>query len=44
MLSEKYKTGSVSLIKAFARGLISNIKANKTGKEFSSQIYIFRKV
>jgi 2-polyprenyl-3-methyl-5-hydroxy-6-metoxy-1,4-benzoquinol methylase len=44
MLSEKYKTGSISLIKAFTRGLISNIKANKTGKEFSSQIYTFRKV
>jgi len=43
MLSEKYKQGSTSLIKAFTRGLISNIKANKTGKEFSSQIYIFRK-
>lgn len=44
MLSEKYKTGSSGLISVFMRGLISNIKANKTGKEFSSQIYIFRKV
>lgn len=44
MLSEKYKTGSNKLISAFMRGLISNIKANKTGKEFSSQIYIFRKI
>jgi hypothetical protein len=44
MLSEKYKTDNAGLIKAFMRGLISNIKANKTGKEFSSQIYIFRKV
>jgi 2-polyprenyl-3-methyl-5-hydroxy-6-metoxy-1,4-benzoquinol methylase len=43
MLSEKYKTGRSGLIKAFWRGLVSNIKANKTGKEFSSQIYIFRK-
>jgi 2-polyprenyl-3-methyl-5-hydroxy-6-metoxy-1,4-benzoquinol methylase len=43
MLSEKYKTGHSGLIKAFWRGLVSNIKANKTGKEFSSQIYIFRK-
>jgi len=43
MLSEKYKTGNTGLVKAFTRGLISNIKANKTGKEFSSQIYIFRK-
>jgi 2-polyprenyl-3-methyl-5-hydroxy-6-metoxy-1,4-benzoquinol methylase len=43
MLSEKYKKGSNGLIKAFLRGLISNIKANKTGKEFSSQVYIFQK-
>jgi 2-polyprenyl-3-methyl-5-hydroxy-6-metoxy-1,4-benzoquinol methylase len=44
MLSEKYKTGSTGLVKAFMSGLISNINANKTGKEFSSQIYVFRKV
>ncbi|MHB8402403.1 MAG: class I SAM-dependent methyltransferase [Bacteroidia bacterium] len=43
MLSEKYKTGSSGLLKAFLMGLISNIKANKTGKEFSSQIFVFRK-
>jgi 2-polyprenyl-3-methyl-5-hydroxy-6-metoxy-1,4-benzoquinol methylase len=43
MLSDKYKTGKNNLIKSFLRGFISNIKANKTGKEFSSQIYIFRK-
>lgn len=43
MLSEKYKTGHNGLIKAFWTGFISNIKANKTGKEFSSQIYVFKK-
>ena len=43
MLSEKYKSGSINYMKAFYRGLISNFKANKTGKEFSSQIYVFRK-
>ncbi len=43
MLSEKYKNGSISYLKAFYRGLVSNLKANKTGKEFSSQIYVFRK-
>lgn len=43
MLSEQYRTGHSGLVKAFWRGLVSNIKANKTGKEFSSQIYIFRK-
>jgi len=44
MLSEQYKTGSKGLLKAFWTGLKSNLKANKTGKEFSSQIYIFQKV
>jgi hypothetical protein len=44
MLSEKYKKGRNAFLKAFFNGLISNIKANKTGKEFSSQIYIFRKI
>ena len=43
MLSEKYKVGKSNLIISFIRGLVSNIKANKTGKEFSSQIYVFRK-
>ena len=43
MLSEQYKSGHSGLLKAFCRGFVSNIKANKTGKEFSSQIYIFRK-
>ncbi|HWY37493.1 MAG TPA: class I SAM-dependent methyltransferase, partial [Bacteroidia bacterium] len=43
MLSEKYKRGSSGLIKAFWRGLVSNIKAGKTGTEYSSQVYIFRK-
>jgi len=42
MLSEKYMTGKVNLVKAFWIGLISNLKA-KRGKTYSSQIYIFRK-
>lgn len=42
MLSEKYKTGSVNLIKAFFNGLRSNIKADAQ-KTSSSQIYIFSK-
>lgn len=41
MLSEKYKNGSVSYVKAFMNGLRSNLAANKT-KEYSSRIYIFR--
>ena len=44
MLSEQYKTGSKGLLKAFWTGLKSNLKANKTGKEFSSQIYVFQKL
>ena len=40
MLSEKYKTGSTNLIKAFFTGLMSNLKAN-TSDKFSSTIYVF---
>lgn len=43
MLSEKYKHGKISYLKAFLTGLRSNIKANKTGLEFSSQIYVFKR-
>jgi SAM-dependent methyltransferase len=43
MLSESYKRGRPALFRAFWRGLVSNIKANKTGQEFSSQIYVFKK-
>jgi 2-polyprenyl-3-methyl-5-hydroxy-6-metoxy-1,4-benzoquinol methylase len=43
MLSEKYQKGKISYLSAFFTGLRSNIKANKTGKEFSSQIYVFKK-
>ncbi|MBI3520842.1 MAG: class I SAM-dependent methyltransferase [Bacteroidetes bacterium] len=41
MLSEKYKTGSVNLFKAFKTGLKSNLKANDTSS-YSSTIYIFK--
>ncbi|MBD3583750.1 class I SAM-dependent methyltransferase [Flavobacterium selenitireducens] len=41
LLSEKYRSGSMNPIKAFANGLKSNIKARKSG-EFSSLIYILR--
>ena len=40
MLSEKYKTGSVNLIKAFWIGLKSNLKA-KDSHSYSSTIYVF---
>jgi len=42
LLSEKYKSGRMNLIKAFWIGFKSNLKANRTG-EYSSIIYIFKK-
>ena len=41
LLSEQYKTGKKWIVSAFYRGLISNIKARKTG-QYSSLIYIIR--
>lgn len=41
MLSEKYKTGSVNLVKAFLVGLTSNFKA-RDNNSYSSTIYIFK--
>ncbi len=41
MLSEKYKTGTVNLVKAFLTGLKSNLKAKDTSS-YSSTIYIFK--
>lgn len=43
LLSRAHQTGRSGLLNAFWTGLRSNIKANKTGREFSSQIYIFQK-
>ncbi|MGA9211216.1 class I SAM-dependent methyltransferase [Kaistella sp.] len=42
MLSEKYKKSSLFWLKGIIYGLISNIKASKTG-EYSSLIYIIEK-
>jgi 2-polyprenyl-3-methyl-5-hydroxy-6-metoxy-1,4-benzoquinol methylase len=41
MLSEKCKTGSVNLVKAFWIGLMSNLKA-KDSSSYSSTIYMFK--
>jgi hypothetical protein len=41
MLSEKCKTGSVNLVKAFWIGLVSNLKA-KDSSSYSSTIYVFK--
>lgn len=42
LLSEKYQTGRLNLLKAFYIGLKSNYKAKSTG-EFSSLIYVIKK-
>ena len=41
LLSEKYKSGSMNIFKAFWIGLKSNLKAKQT-KEYSSLIYIIK--
>jgi len=42
MLSEKIKEGSVSFLKGAFIGLLSNLFAASTRKEFSSLIYIIK--
>ncbi|WP_058104588.1 class I SAM-dependent methyltransferase [Maribacter dokdonensis] len=42
LLSEKYKTGKSNYLKAFYRGMLSNLKAKRTG-EYSSLIYVLQK-
>ncbi len=41
LLSEKYRSGSMNMLKAIRNGLISNEKGRKSG-EYSSHIYILR--
>jgi len=43
MLSEKYRTGKSNTIRAVWNGFRSNFSALKTGKTYSSQIYLIRK-
>jgi len=43
MLSNKNKHGRTRIVHSFLTGLISNLKANKDGLKFSSQIYIFKR-
>lgn len=43
MLSEKYRTGKTNIVSAVWNGFKSNISALKTGKTYSSQIYLIRK-
>jgi len=42
LLSEKYKTGKSNLIAGFKTGLVSNLKAKRSG-QYSSLIYIIKK-
>ena len=42
LLSEKKRQQSFALLKGFYRGLMSNLKARKTG-EYSSLMYVFQK-
>ena len=42
LLSEKYKSGSMNIVKAFWVGFKSNLKAKRSG-EYSSLIYIIKK-
>ncbi len=43
MLSEKIKTGKTNIIKSLWNGFRSNVAGARTGKTYSSQIYIIRK-
>lgn len=43
MLSEKYRTGKSNIVQAIWNGFRSNLLALKTGKTYSSQIYLIRK-
>lgn len=43
LLSEKYKTGRQNYLRAFYRGLLSNMKAMRT-KDYSSLVYILQRV
>jgi hypothetical protein len=43
MLSEKIKTGKTNILRSTWNGLRSNLSAIKSGKTYSSQIYLIRK-
>lgn len=43
MLSEKIKTGNINIVRSTWNGLISNLSALKSGKTYSSQIYLIKK-
>ena len=41
LLSNKYKTGKMNVVKSFFRGFVSNLRAKRT-KEYSSLIYVLK--
>lgn len=43
MLSDKYKFGKTNIIRSTWNGFFSNLLALKSGKKYSSQIYLIRK-
>lgn len=43
LLSEQYKSGKTKFIRSMWNGLYSNFCAMKTGREYSSQIYLIKK-
>jgi len=43
MLSDKYKFGKTNIIRSTWNGFVSNLLAIKSGKKYSSQIYLIRK-
>ena len=44
MLSTKYQTGKINYLKAFVDGLRSNLNAEKENQNYSSLIYVFKKI
>lgn len=44
MLSEKYQSRSLGMIKAAINGFLSNLKAKNDAEKFSSVIYVFQKI
>jgi 2-polyprenyl-3-methyl-5-hydroxy-6-metoxy-1,4-benzoquinol methylase len=44
MLSEKYRSGKVNYLRAVWNGLRSNLAALRSGKTYSSQIYLIKKI
>jgi 2-polyprenyl-3-methyl-5-hydroxy-6-metoxy-1,4-benzoquinol methylase len=44
MLSTKYQSGNIDYLKAFVDGLKSNLSAEKNNQNYSSLIYVFKKI